>query len=401
MNQPLTALHASTKPLILIVDDNSANLLMLGDLLEGAYRVRLAKSGEQALSAAQLEPRPDLILLDIMMPDMDGYAVIRRLREQAVTADIPVIYVTAKGAGEDEAYGLNLGAADYIAKPINPDVMLARVQTHVAVKRMRDALTAQNLWLENEVMRRVKETSLVQEACMRALAALGDTRDNETGDHIRRTQLYVGVLGRRLAAYPQYREQLNPTRLDTIIKAAALHDIGKIGIPDAILLKPGRLTPEEFEVMKRHAEIGGQAIDRALRELAADNAFGRSMLAACAHPNAQGGPLDFLIVAREIAALHHERWDGSGYPNGLAGEVIPLPARLMALADVFDALISRRVYKEPLPLEEVTCILVAERGRQFDPDIVDVYLECKEELDAIAQRYPERVDERASAAAAA
>jgi len=399
MNQPLPAFATATKPLVLIVDDNSANLLMLGDLLEGPYRVRLAKSGEQALSAAQLEPRPDVILLDIMMPDMDGYEVIRRLREEPVTADIPVIYVTAKGAGEDEAYGLNLGAADYIAKPINPNVMLARVQTHVAVKRMRDALTAQNLWLESEVMRRVKETLLVQEACMRALAALGDTRDNETGDHIRRTQLYVGVLGQRLAAQPRHREALNPARLDIIVKAAALHDIGKIGIPDAILLKPGKLTADEYEVMKRHAEIGGQAIDRALRELAADNAFGRSMLAACAHSNAQNGPLDFLIVAREIAALHHERWDGAGYPNKLSGEVIPLPARLMALADVFDALISRRVYKEPLPLDEVTRIIVEERGRHFDPDIVDAYLECSDELAAISRRYPER--ERLAAVAAA
>lgn len=399
MNQPLPAFATATKPLVLIVDDNSANLLMLGDLLEGPYRVRLAKSGEQALSAAQLEPRPDVILLDIMMPDMDGYEVIRRLREEPVTADIPVIYVTAKGAGEDEAYGLNLGAADYIAKPINPNVMLARVQTHVAVKRMRDALTAQNLWLESEVMRRVKETLLVQEACMRALAALGDTRDNETGDHIRRTQLYVGVLGQRLAAQPRHREALNPARLDIIVKAAALHDIGKIGIPDAILLKPGKLTADEYEVMKRHAEIGGQAIDRALRELAADNAFGRSMLAACAHSNAQNGPLDFLIVAREIAALHHERWDGAGYPNKLSGEMIPLPARLMALADVFDALISRRVYKEPLPLDEVTRIIVEERGRHFDPDIVDAYLECSDELAAISRRYPER--ERLAAVAAA
>lgn len=390
MNQPVTTFAAAPKPLILIVDDNSANLLMLGDLLEGRYRVRFAKSGAQALSAAALAPQPDLILLDIMMPDMDGYEVISRLRRQPATAEIPVIYVTAKSGGDDEAYGLNLGAADYIAKPITPEVMLARVQTHVAMKQMRDALTAQNLWLEREVNRRVKETLLVQEACMRALAALGDTRDNETGDHIRRTQLYVGVLGKRLAEHPKYRTRLAPARLDTLVKAAALHDIGKIGIPDAILLKPGRLTPEEFDVMKRHAEIGGQAIDRALRELAADNAFGRSMLATSTPDDAAGGPLDFLILAREIAALHHERWDGGGYPHGIAGETIPLSARLMALADVFDALISRRVYKDPLPLDEVTRIIVDERGRHFDPDVVDAYLACASELETIAQCYPER-----------
>lgn len=396
MNQPLS-FPGATRPLVLIVDDNSANLLMLGDLLDGTYRVRLAKSGEQALSAALLEPQPDLILLDIMMPDMDGYEVITRLRAQPLTAHIPVIYVTAKGAGDEEAYGLGLGAADYIAKPINPDVMLARVQAHVNLKRMRDGLLAQNSWLEHEVARRVKDTVLVQEASLRAIAALGEARDNDTGDHIRRTQLFVEVLGRQLAQHPKYRDQLTPARLETIVKAAPLHDIGKIGIPDAILLKPGRLSREEFEVMKRHAEIGGEAIDRALRELAADEHFGRATRAACAHPGTQSGPLDFLIVAREIATLHHERWDGSGYPKGIQGEAIPLPARLMALADVFDALISRRVYKDALPLVEVTRLIVEERGRHFDPDIVDAFLECRHALEAVAARYPGTVGQPTAA----
>lgn len=385
MNQALTA--ASAKPLILIVDDNSANLLMLGDLLDGPYRVRLAKSGAQALTAAQLEPQPALILLDVMMPDMDGYEVIQRLRAQPETADIPVIYCTARTSGEDEAIGLNLGAADYISKPINPEVLLARVHTHVSLKRLRDTLQAQNLHLEHEVLRRVNETLLVQEASMRALAALGETRDNDTGHHIRRTQLYIEVLGRHLAEQPKYRDQLGPSRLDTIVKAAALHDIGKIGIPDHILLKPARLTPDEYEIMKRHAEIGGRAIDRALRELATDSGFGSAVIASQASSLTSTGPLDFLIIAREIAALHHERWDGTGYPNGLVAETIPLPARLMALADVFDALISRRVYKEPLPIAEVTQIIEEQRGRHFDPDIVDAYLACREQFLAIAQRY--------------
>lgn len=385
MNQAFTP--ASAKPLILIVDDNSANLLMLGDLLDGPYRVRLAKSGAQALTAAQLDPQPALILLDVMMPDMDGYEVIRRLRAAPDTAEIPVIYCTAKTSGEDEAFGLNLGAADYISKPINPEVLLARVQTHVSLKRLRDTLQAQNLHLEHEVLRRVNETLLVQEASMRALAALGETRDSESGHHIRRTQLYIEVLGRHLAAQPKYREQLGPSRLDTIVKAAALHDIGKIGIPEHILLKPGRLTPDEFEIMKRHAEIGGRAIDRALRELAADSGFGSAVIASHPHSLTSTGPLDFLIIAREIAALHHERWDGTGYPNGLVAETIPLPARLMALADVFDALISRRVYKEPLPIAEVTQLIEEQRGRHFDPDIVDAYLACREQFLAIAQRY--------------
>ncbi len=392
MNLPMNQIAAAAKPVVLIVDDNSANLLMLGDLLDGPYRVRLAKSGQQALVAAVLEPRPDLILLDIMMPDMDGYEVIRRLRDNPLTAEIPVIYVSAKTSSEDEALGLNLGAADYINKPINPAVMLARVGAHVSLKRLHDALTEHNHRLEAEVTRRVNETVLVQEASMRALAALGETRDNETGHHIRRTQLYIEVLGRHLVQNPRYADQLLPRRLDTIVKAAALHDIGKIGIPDHILLKPGRLTPEEFDIMKTHATIGGQTIDRALRELAADNLIGRSAIAAVSHPSEQSGPLDFLIIAREIAALHHERWDGSGYPGGLTGEVIPLPARLMALADVFDALISRRVYKDPIPLDEVTRIIVEESGRHFDPDIVDAFLACKDQFVAIAARYAEHED---------
>ena len=392
MNLPMNQIAAAAKPVVLIVDDNSANLLMLGDLLDGPYRVRLAKSGQQALVAAVLEPRPDLILLDIMMPDMDGYEVIRRLRDNPLTAEIPVIYVSAKTSSEDEALGLNLGAADYITKPINPAVMLARVGAHVSLKRLHDALTEHNHRLEAEVTRRVNETVLVQEASMRALAALGETRDNETGHHIRRTQLYIEVLGRHLVQNPRYADQLLPRRLDTIVKAAALHDIGKIGIPDHILLKPGRLTPEEFDIMKTHATIGGQTIDRALRELAADNLIGRSAIAAVSHPSEQSGPLDFLIIAREIAALHHERWDGSGYPGGLTGEVIPLPARLMALADVFDALISRRVYKDPIPLDEVTRIIVEESGRHFDPDIVDAFLACKDQFVAIAARYAEHED---------
>ncbi len=392
MNLPMNTVAAATKPVVLIVDDNSANLLMLGDLLDGPYRVRLAKSGEQALTAAVLEPQPDLILLDIMMPDMDGYEVIRRLRDNPRTAEIPVIYVTAKTSSEDEALGLNLGAADYINKPINPAVMLARVAAHVQLNRMRDTLLEHNHQLEAEVARRVSETVLVQEASMRALAALGETRDNETGHHIRRTQLYIDVLGRHLVQDRRFRDQLSPKRLAMIVKAAPLHDIGKIGIPDHILLKPGRLTPEEFEIMKTHATIGGQTIDRALRELAADNLIGRSAIAAVAHPHDQSGPLDFLIIAREIAALHHERWDGSGYPGGLTGEVIPLPARLMALADVFDALISRRVYKDPMPMDEVTRIIEEQRGRHFDPDIVDAFLARKDEFVAIAERYAEPGD---------
>ena len=376
-----------SKPLLLIVDDNPANLLLLGELLDGRYQVRIAKSGPQALAAAAMEPRPALVLLDVMMPEMDGYEVLDHLRRTPATAGIPVIFVTAKESFEDEEQGLRLGAVDYVAKPINPVVLLARVATQLELKRVRDELAAQNADLEAEVARRTRDMQLVQEVSVLALASLGETRDNETGHHIRRTQLYIDVLGRHLASHPRFRESLKDRRLELIVKAAPLHDIGKIGIRDEILLKPGRLTPAEFEVMKTHASIGGETIDRAIREVG--TYYGPELAAALAARGGGTGPLDFLLVAREIASGHHEKWDGSGYPQALKGDDIPVSARLMALADVFDALISRRVYKAPMPLEQVMEIILEGRGRHFDPDIVDAFVACRDEFLAIASRFPD------------
>jgi putative two-component system response regulator len=227
----------------------------------------------------------------------------------------------------------------------------------------------------------------VQEVSVHALASLGETRDNETGHHIRRTQLYIEVLGHHLEQHPRFREQLRPRRLALIVKAAPLHDIGKIGIRDEILLKPGKLTPQEFEIMKTHATIGGETLDRAIREVAAHAAPELEVALSAATAQGGDGPLDFLIAAREIALGHHEKWDGSGYPQGLRGDAIPVAARLMALADVFDALISRRVYKAPMPPAEVRRIIVEGRGRHFDPDIVDAFLACEEQFLGIARRY--------------
>lgn len=374
------------KPLLLIVDDNPANLLLLGELLDGPYAVRFAKSGPQALAAAAMAPLPSLILLDVMMPDMDGYTVLEKLRTDPRVAAVPVIFVTAKDSFEDEERGLRLGAVDYVTKPINPVVLMARVATHLELKRSRDRLAAQNANLEAEVARRVRHMQLVQEVSVRALASLGETRDNETGHHIRRTQLYIQVLGDHLRAHPRFAGPLQEHRLALIVGAAPLHDIGKIGIRDEILLKPGKLTPAEFEVMKTHATIGGAAIDRAMRDVAVDHGEELAEALAASDGTAGSGPLDFLLVAREIAVGHHEKWDGTGYPLGLKGDDIPVSARLMALADVFDALVSRRVYKAPMPMAEVKQIILDGRGRHFDPDIVDAFLACEPDFTAIARR---------------
>jgi putative two-component system response regulator len=383
---------SGSKPLVLIVDDTPVNLVLMGELLDGLYAVRLARSGRQALAAAATLPKPSLVLLDVMMPDLDGFQVLRELRANPATADIPVIFVTARGAFEDEEYGLRLGAVDYVTKPIKPVLLLARVATHLELKRVRDMLANHKADLELELARRVRDIEIVQEVSVRALASLGETRDNETGHHIRRTQLYIEILGRHLEHHPRFERDLTPQRLALIAGAAPLHDIGKIGIRDEILLKPGRLTAEEFTVMKTHATIGAEAIDRALQEVASDHGTDLPTLTA-AEGRTQGvGPLDFLLVAREIAAGHHEKWDGSGYPLGLAGDAIPVAARLMALADVFDALISRRVYKAPMPMDEVRRIIDEGRARHFDPDIVDAFRACESDFIAIADRYADPLD---------
>ena len=242
-----------------------------------------------------------------------------------------------------------------------------------------DRLTNENEWLEHEVARRMQENLLVQDLGVRALACLGEARDNETGNHILRTQSYVDILGRHLAKHPRFAPALAGKRLEMVVKAAPLHDIGKVGIPDAILLKPGRLTPEEFEVMKAHPTIGAVAIAKAIAQ---------ALAGADATTIAQAqGAFAFLETAREISLGHHEKWDGSGYPAGLAGDAIPVAARLMALADVFDALVSRRVYKEAMPFEEATRIIVEGRGKHFDPDVVDAFLACHERFTYTAIRF--------------
>ncbi len=360
-------LNRPHRPTLLVVDDTPENLSVLSELLRGEYRVLAATNGPRALQLARSEPRPDLILLDVMMPGMDGHQVLKHLRADLVTHEIPVIFVTAMDAQEDEERGLELGAADYITKPLRPRIVLARVHTQLLAKQAGDLLRNQNAYLEAEVTRRMGENLLIQEVSIQALAHLAEIRDPETGNHLRRTRGYVRTLARHLRAHPRFADFLTDHTIDLLAKSAPLHDIGKVGIPDHILLKPGKLDEDEWAIMKTHSRLGSEAIEQAERDAER--------------------PVEFLRLAKEIAHWHHEKWDGSGYPDGLAGDAIPISARLMALADVFDALTTRRVYKPPMDFAEAREFIVAGRGTHFDPDVVDAFLKLHDEFRAIAERY--------------
>jgi putative two-component system response regulator len=356
-----------SRPSILVVDDIPENLSRISDLLADHYTVRVAPNGARALKVAHSEHAPDLILLDIMMPDMDGYEVCRRLKADPATAGIPVLFLTAKVDEQDEQMGFDLGALDYITKPVSPPIVLARVRTHLALKAAADRLRGENDLLEQQVRRRTEELSALQDVTILIMASLAETRDNETGNHILRTQFYVKLLAEHLARQPRFAGALTPDYIELLFKSAPLHDIGKVGIPDRILLKPGRLDAVEFEIMKTHTTLGRDAIVQAEQRL--------------------GVSVPFLQCAKEISYSHQEKWDGSGYPQGLSGDAIPLSARLMAVADVYDALICRRVYKAPMSHQQAVDIMAAGRGTHFDPDILDAFLALQDECQAIAARY--------------
>ena len=338
---------------VLVIDDSPEILLIINELLKKDYRIKAASSGEKGLLLAREEPLPDLILLDIMMPEVNGYEVCRRLKEERATRDIPVIFLSAMHNECDEEQGLELGAVDYISKPISGPILRARVKTHLAMKRAVDYIKDKNIFLIGEISKRAKELEFIQDVTILALASLAETRDNETGKHLRRTQHYVRLLAEHLQRHPRFSLSLTRINIDLIYKSAPLHDIGKVGIPDSILLKPGRLTVDEFTIMKTHAAIGREAIEHAEQQM------GRSA--------------PFLTFAKEIAGSHQEKWDGSGYPEGLAGEQIPVAARLMAVADVYDALVSARPYKKPMSHDAACEIIAQGRGSHFDPNVVDAF----------------------------
>lgn len=377
MNHPQET-HSSTT--VLVVDDTPDNLMLMAELLRDKYRVKLANNGEKALRILAGDPLPDLILLDIMMPGLSGLQVAERLQQDGRTRHIPIIFLTSMAAVESELQGLALGAVDYITKPISPPRVLARVENQLKVKAAADFLRDQNDFLEQEVQRRTREVMAIQEVTIQAMASLAETRDNETGNHIRRTQHYVKLLAELLRDHPRFRHFLNDDTIHLLFKSAPLHDIGKVGIPDHILLKPGRLTKEEFEIMMTHTTLGRDAIQRAEDQL--------------------GFPVDFLRLAKEIAYSHQEKWDGSGYPEGLSGDAIPISARLMAVADVYDALISRRVYKAGMSHEEAVDIIRQGRGWHFDPDVCAAFLSATEQFKAIADRFSDSEQDMAALQAA-
>jgi len=359
---------ASERPTVLVVDDLPANLTLLANLLKDQYRVKVANNGAKALELAAAAP-PDLVLLDIMMPDLDGYEVCRRLKAMEATCRVPVIFLTAKLATEDEELCFSVGAVDFIHKPISPPIVSARIKTHLAIKEWQDFLQDQNAWLQQEVSRRLSEINLLQDASIYVMVALAEFRDECTGNHIRRTQEYVRLLAQYLAERPRYAPLLTTAYIEQLTKSAPLHDIGKIAIQDHILLKPDKLTAEEFAVMKTHTTRGYNMLRQA--------------------GNFLGKHGDFLAIAMAIARHHQEKWDGSGYPDGLAGATIPLSARLMAVADVYDALRSARPYKDAMTHEQAAAIVMEGRGRHFDPDIVDAFLALSAEFIDVADRWPD------------
>ena len=320
------------KPTILVVDDVPDNISLLSNILSGEYKVKASNNGKMAITIARKTP-PDLILLDVMMPEMDGYEVCQKLKEDPRTKNIPVIFITALGEASEEKLGFEIGAVDYITKPVSPPIVLARVKTHLL-------LYMQNRILEQRVAERTEELRASRFEIIRRLGLAAEFRDNETGMHVVR----IGYLSRMIAE----SIGISKVEADIILNAAPMHDVGKIGIPDSILLKPGRLTDAERSVMEKHAEFGAKIIGEHDDEL--------------------------LIAAASAALTHHEKWDGTGYPNGLMKEEIPLIGRITAIVDVFDALTSSRPYKEPWPIERAVELIESEAGKHFDPELVPVFL---------------------------
>lgn len=337
---------------IMIVDDTEMNIVILVEALQDDYELIVAINGLDAIELLE-EQKPDLILLDIMMPEIDGYEVLKKLKGDPNLEHIPVILLSAITDSDSKNKGFSLGAVDYVTKPFEIIEVKARVRTQIRLEEARLVLESQNIVLEEMVKERTRLIERTNFATIYCLAALAETRDPETGEHIKRTQKYIKELALELSAKEEYKDVLTREYIELLYKSAPLHDIGKVGIKDSILLKPGKLTEEEFEEMKNHTTYGGESLMVGIKEL---------------------GEESFLTLAKEIALTHHEKWDGSGYPRGLSKKEIPISGRLMALSDVYDALISKRVYKEAFTHEEAKNIILEGRGIHFDPDIVDAFI---------------------------
>ncbi|MGA4632385.1 response regulator [Pseudomonas solani] len=362
-------LDRSEREVILVVDDTPDNLELMSELLMDRYRVKVAGSGAKALKIAAGHMRPDLILLDVMMPEMDGYEVCARLKADAATRDIPVIFLTARSEMADEQKGFDLGAVDYITKPISPPIVLARVQAQLQLKATADFLRDKSEYLELEVRRRTREIQHLHDATIEALAGLADMRDNPDGNHLVRIELYMRLLGTALARQqPGMAEELTEERINLMAKSALLHDIGKVALPDRVLLNPGQLEGDDLRLMQSHTRLGREALERAEARLG-------------------GSEQSFLGYAKEIQYGHHERWDGSGYPQGLRGDQIPLAARLMAVVDHYDGLTGYHPYRGSLSGDAAVMRISAGSGSEFDPLVVMAFLEVADGFALIAQRH--------------
>lgn len=352
--------HVKGKRIVLAIDDNPVNLHLISDTLSKDYNIFTEISGKRAMEFLS-KTIPDLILLDIRMPQMSGYDIIEIMKNDPLLQDIPVIFLTGSEEIKDEAHAFEVGAVDFIKKPIQPSIVLARVKLHLELELYRKNL-------EKMVQERTTKLEHIEDVILSLLANVASYRDEETGTHIQRTTDYVNLLVKLLQEANPPGYYISKSYGDFIVKSAKLHDIGKVAIPDGILLKPGKLTPEEFDMMKNHTLDGAHMIDDAIRDLQDDS---------------------FLRVAREIVIGHHEKWNGMGYPYKIKGEEIPLSARIMAIADVYDALISERPYKVPFTHEKAIEIILGDSGTHFDPVILDVARSHLDEFDAIAKKHKE------------
>lgn len=351
------------RPKILVVEDNEINIDIIVSSLKDMYDLTIAIDGHEALELVG-RALPDLILLDVMMPGMSGYDVCRRLKAEERTRDIPVIFLTAINDILDKAIAFDIGAVDYLTKPFEILELKARVKSQLELKFTKMMLKDQNKRLEEMVRERTDQLYKTQMAMIYALASLAETRDAETGEHIQRTQKFMCILAMAAREQGHFEELRDADFVQTLSESAPLHDIGKVGVADEILLKPGKLTHEEFEQMKLHAAYGYKTLSSAEAEI---------------------GGTSFLTVAKEIAYTHHERWDGTGYPQGLAGDAIPLSGRLMALVDVYDALVSERPYKKAFTHETARKVVLEGSGTHFDPRIVEAFLSCEAQFMAVAK----------------
>jgi putative two-component system response regulator len=337
----------SSKPTVLVIDDTPSNLDVLTGILKDTYQVKVAINGHIGIKIAKTVPQPDLILLDIMMPDIDGFEVCRQLKSQPNTAHIPIIFVTAKIDPEDEVKGLSLGAVDYLTKPITPQIALQRVKTHIALYDQQRALFSQ-------VKEKTREINLGKLETLNILGRAAEFKDNETGMHVMRMSHYCEVLAKALGMTDEDAE--------TLRDAAPMHDIGKIGIPDSVLLKPGKLDADEWITMQKHVEYGVEILGRQ-------------------------SDSKLMQMAIQVAQYHHEKWDGTGYPNQISGEEIPLVGRIAAVADVFDALTAERPYKRAWSVDEALNLFKEQKGKHFDPRVVELLFENLPEILAIKERF--------------